>query len=136
VALWAGHHAGPTSKVKVALGDDTFNAGPAKERAAEVADRGPLLFPGLVDQDKGYIVVNHRGSDDLSGWVAFSAVAPGSSINCAVQWRTDSQQFQDPCTSATFPPDGTGLTHYAVSISPDRDIVIDLGRGSTTTTAG
>jgi hypothetical protein len=134
VAVWASHNSGPTSKVKVELGDDTFNAGPAKDRATEVADRGPLLFPGLVSADNGYIVVNHRGTDELSGWVAFAAVPPGSHIQCAVQWRSDTQQFQDPCTSATYPADGAGLTHYAVTISPNRDIIVDLGRGSTTTT--
>ena len=133
VAVWAGHNAGPNSNVQVNLGHDTFNAGPAKQRADEIAQRGPMLFPGLVRADKGYIIVNHRGADELSGWEAFAAVPPGSRIECAVQWRHDAQRFQDPCTSKMYPADGAGLTPYRVEINPQRELVIDLGRGSTTT---
>ena len=104
--------------------------GPAKERAEEVAERGPLLFPGLVAADEGYIVVNHAGTDELAGWKAFAAVPPGSGIECAVQWQAEAQQFQDPCTGTAYPADGKGLTAYRVEINPDRELVIDLGRGS------
>ena len=131
VAAWTSHRAGP-GRVEVNLGEDTFNMGPAKDRADEVAERGPLLFPGLLAADQGYIVVNHAGTDDLAGWKAFAAVPPGSSIECAVQWLTDARQFQDPCTGTAYPPDGAGLTAYRVEISPDRELVIDLGRGRTT----
>jgi hypothetical protein len=131
IAAWTSHNAGP-GKVQVNLGEDTFNMGLAKDRAKEVAERGPLLFPGLIDADQGYIVVNHAGTDELAGWKAFAAVPPGSKIECAVQWRTDTRQFQDPCTGTAYPADGSGLTAYAVEISPDRELVIDLGRGRTT----
>ena len=75
---------------------------------------------------------NFDGTDELAGWKAFAAVPPGSPIECAVQWRSDAQQFQDPCTGKTYAADGAGLTPYRVAISPDRELVIDLGRGSTT----
>jgi hypothetical protein len=131
VAAWTSHRAGP-GRVEVNLGEDTFNMGPAKDRAEEVAERGPLLFPGLLAADQGYIVVNHAGTDNLAGWKAFGAVPPGSRIECAVQWLADARQFQDPCTGTAYPPDGAGLTAYRVEISPDRELVIDLGRGRTT----
>ena len=131
IAAWTSHNAGP-DQVQVNLGEDTFNMGPAKDRAEEVAERGPLLFPGLVAADEGYIVVNHAGTDELAGWKAFAAVPPGSRIECAVQWRADARQFQDPCSGRTYPADGAGLTAYRVAISPDRELVIDLGRGATT----
>jgi len=134
VAAWTSHSSG-AGGVQSNLGEDTFNMGPAKDRAEEVAERGPLLFPGLVAADQGYIVVNHAGTDELTGWKAFAAVPPGSHIECAVQWRADAQQFQDPCTGTTYPADGAGLHAYRVLISPDRELVIDLGRGSTTTAA-
>ena len=134
---WLGHRrvdepqqrAGPGA---VDLGEDTFNMGSAKDRAQEVADRGPLLFPGLIAADEGYIVVNHIGTDELAGWKAFAAVPPGSRIECAVMWQAGAQQFQDPCTGASYPADGKGLTAYRVEISPDQELVIDLGRGRTT----
>jgi hypothetical protein len=132
IAAWTSHNASP-GKVQVNLGEDTFNMGPAKERAQEVAERGPLLFPGLVAADEGYIVVNHAGVDDFTGWKAFAAVPPGSRIECAVQWRPDARRFQDPCTGAAYPADGAGLTAYRVLVNPDRELVIDLGRGSGTT---
>jgi hypothetical protein len=135
VAAWASHSAGQGSKVQVNLGEDTFNMGPAKQRSEEVAARGPLLFPGLVSPDKGYIVVNHAGTDELAGWVAFAAVPPGSQIACAVQWQAGPQEFKDPCTGTAYPADGTGLQQYRVAITPDRELEIDLGRGSTTTAA-
>ena len=37
-----------SSKVDVQLGDDVFTAGEAKALAEEIAENGPLLFPGLV----------------------------------------------------------------------------------------
>jgi hypothetical protein len=133
VSVWLSHSTGPNSKVQVNLGEDTFNLGPAKQRADEVASRGPLLFPGLVAADEGYIVVNHSGTDELSGWKAFAAVPEGEQVSCAVQWQAGSQQFRDPCRGQTFPADGTGLHQYKVSINDSRELVIDLGRGTTTT---
>jgi hypothetical protein len=132
IAAWTSHSSGPGG-VQSNLGEDTFNMGSAKDRASEVTERGPLLFPGLVAADEGYIVVNHIGTDELAGWKAFAAVPPGSRIECAVMWQAGAQQFQDPCTGASYPADGKGLTPYRVEITPDRELVIDLGRGSTTT---
>jgi len=128
VAAWTSH----TNGVQSNLGEDTFNMGSARDRAQEVAERGPLLFPGLVAADQGYIVVNHAGTDELAGWKAFAAVPPGSRIDCAVQWVADTRQFQDPCTGTSYPADGKGLTAYRVEITPERELVIDLGRGRTT----
>jgi hypothetical protein len=137
IAAWMSGASSPSGKVESNLGEDTFNMGGAKARANEVTQRGPLLFPGLVAADQGYIVVNHAGTDELAGWVAFAAVPPGSDITCAVQWVADQQQFKDPCTGTPYPADGKGLTQYKVSITPDRELVIDLGRGSPVpTTAG
>ena len=127
IAAWLSRSAGPGESN---LGEDTFNMGSAKSRAEEIVERGPLLFPGLVSADEGYIVVNHAGTDELAGWAAFAAVPPGSTIECAVQWQEAAQEFKDPCTGRTYRADGDGLNRYRVTISPDRELVIDLGRGS------
>jgi hypothetical protein len=134
IAAWVSSNAGPNGKVQVNLGQDVFNMGPAKQRAEEVAERGPLLFPGLVAADEGYIVVNHSGTEPLAGWKAFAAVPPRSGIECAVQWQAGAQQFKDPCTGAVYPADGTGLTAYRVELTSDSDLVIDLGRGTASST--
>jgi hypothetical protein len=134
IAAWMSHTSAPSGKVESNLGEDTFNMGSAKDRAEEVAQRGPLLFPGLINADQGYIVVNHKGTDSVGGWVAFAAVPPNQGVQCAVQWNASTQQFQDPCTGAAFPADGTGLTHYRVFVNGDSELVIDLGRGSSPTT--
>ncbi len=133
VAVWLSHTSGPGSKVEVNLGEDTFNVGPADQRAEEIGSRGPLLFPGLVAADEGYIIVNHSGTNDVSGWVVFAAVPPGSKVECAVQWRANAQQFVDPCTGVAYPADGAGLQQYRVTVNGDHELVIDLGRGTTTT---
>src|SRR5262249_47560967 len=104
VAVWVSHTAGPNSKVQVNLGEDTFNVGPADQRAEEIAQRGPLLFPGLLSPDKGYIVVNHSGTNDVSGWVAFAAVPPGQAVQCAVQWQGDPPPVTPPSPRTPHPP--------------------------------
>jgi hypothetical protein len=133
IAALVSSNAGPNGNVQVNLGQDVFNMGPAKQRAEEVAERGPLLFPGLIAADEGYIVVNHSGTEPLAGWKAFAAVPPGSGIECAVQWQAGAQQFKDPCTGTVYPADGTGLTAYRVELTTDNDLVIDLGRGAAST---
>ena len=138
VAAWVSSTAGPNGKVQVNLGEDVFNMGPAKQRAEEVAERGPLLFPGLVAADEGYIVVNHSGTDAAGGLEGVRRRAAGleaSSARCS--GRPSAQQFQDPCTGTTFPADGTGLTAYQVELTTDNELVIDLpggepGQGTTT----
>jgi hypothetical protein len=112
--------------IEVRLGDDEFDAGPAADRAEEIAERGPALFPGLVSADQGYIVVNHLGAGPLQGWYAFAAVPAGQAVRCAVQWDDAATQFLDPCTGATFPPDGTGLTQYPVRVDDDEHVIVDL----------
>jgi hypothetical protein len=98
IAAWVSTSAGPGGKVQVNLGEDVFNMGPAKQRAQEVAERGPLLFPGLVAADEGYIVVNHSGTEPLAGWKAFAAVPPdrASSARCSGRRRLSSSRTRAP----------------------------------------
>jgi hypothetical protein len=68
--------------IEVRLGDDEFDAGPAEDRADEIAERGPALFPGLVSADQGYIVLTHLDASPLRGWYAFGAVPAGQAVRC------------------------------------------------------
>lgn len=138
VAVLVSRAAGDGSRLEVNLGDDAFDLGPAERRAAEIAARGPLLFPGLLGPDEGYIVVHHVGDNPGRGWYAFEATPPGAPIDCAVRWEAAAGRFIDPCTGATFPPTGEGLPQLPVYVTPQRTVLVDLtpegapGRGTTT----
>jgi hypothetical protein len=126
VAAYVSSHSGPGSKLQVRLGDQYFDLGSDRQRAKAIAQDGPFLYPGLIGPDKGYIVVNHLGSDESKGWYAFAATAPGQPISCVVQWKADAQHFADPCTGTVYPANGQGLLQYDVSITPQGTVLVDL----------
>jgi hypothetical protein len=125
---------------KVRLGDDDFKVGKVGALATRVERDGPLLFQDLLIGGTRDIYVNHLGSNDDIGWVAFEARVPGSPRECTLVWSTDAGTFTDPCTKATVPADGDELPHYPTQVS-DGVLVIDLspgglpGQGSSTTSA-
>jgi hypothetical protein len=118
--------------VEVRLGDDTFDAGDVDRIAAEVDDRGPILYPDLVGGARS-IFVNHVASDPEEGWVAFDAVAPGADDDCVLEWQPDDSIFVDPCDGSEFPADGEGLPQYPAEVD-DGHVVIDLNAAFRTTT--
>lgn len=118
--------------VEVRLGDETFDAGDVDRIAAEVAERGPILYPDLVGRSRA-IFVNHLGGDPEEGWVAFDAVAPNADRECVLEWDADDEVFVDPCGDATFPPDGEGLPQYPADVD-DGHVIIDLNAAFRTTT--
>ena len=88
-------------------------------RVASIADRVPFLLPDASPGRKRDIYVQHLGSDLDRGWLAFSALAPGQTDrSCFLRWT--GERFEDPCTQATFPPDGTGLTKYPTRVENAR----------------
>lgn len=142
VATLVSTSAGDGSRLEVNLGDDTFDVGPSDSLAEEIAAQGPLLFPGLLGPDKGYIYVSHIGSEPGRGWYAFEATPPGGPITCAVEWDAGEAAFVDPCTGTTYPPTGEGLAQLPVYVTPQRTVLVDLtpegdpGRGPSTVPAG
>jgi hypothetical protein len=129
VAVWVTNTTGEGSTLEVRLGDDEFNLGDATRRSEAIARDGPVLYPGLIGADRGYIVVNHLGNDPYEGWYAFSATAPGQPVTCVVQWQSGRQQFVDPCTEDAYPSTGEGLEQFAVRVTPDNEVVVDLTPG-------
>jgi hypothetical protein len=142
---------------EVRLGDNEFNVGDVKALAKRIDRDGPLLFQDLLIGGTRDIYVNHVGSDERVGWVAFNARVPGSPRTCTLVWTAGQQVFTDPCTHATVPPDGGDLPHYPTRVTDDGTLIVDLTpgglpgqglstpttattilvtRGSTTTTAG
>lgn len=105
------------------LGDDVFDLGNTTRIAAEIADRGPILFPDVGEGNRP-IWVNHLSSAVDTGWVAFSAIAPAPPADCLVELADDSEQFV-ACDGRTFPLDGAGLESFVIEV--DGSIVsIDL----------
>ena len=119
-----------SNKIKSHLGSPVFDAGQAKFLADQIAAPakagrgGPLLFQALVRQKDIYL--QHQGGDPNKGWLAFDAHAPGQPRTCVLQWVPASSQFRDPCTTTTYPGDGTGLPHYATSVNSAGHLVVDL----------
>ncbi|MEO1064190.1 MAG: hypothetical protein AAFZ07_22445 [Actinomycetota bacterium] len=105
------------------LGDDVFDLGNTTRIAAEIADRGPILFPDVGEGNRP-IYVNHLSSSVDTGWVAFSALAPAPPADCVIEWDEDAELFV-ACDGRTFPPDGAGLDPFVIAV--DGSIVsIDL----------
>lgn len=125
--------------VTIRLGDERFDAGRVDRIAAEIDDRGPILYSDVAGGTRD-MLLNHLSEDPQSGWVAFEARRPGAERDCALRWDPDRQVFAESsaCGGATFPPDGSGLQQYPVEVI-DGNIVVDLNaeaRATTTTRPG
>ena len=107
------------------LGAADFDAGSAKDRAADIARSGPILLP---DQSGGSrdIYLQHLGSDPNAGWSAFDARQAGQGRQCTLRWNARAGHFDDPCGAATVSARGSGLVHYRVTVTRDGRVVVDL----------
>jgi len=123
--------AGGPGGIGVKLGDDTFDAGRAKDRAATIEAGGPLLFSDVSGNGQGRpIYLNHLGADPAAGWVIVSAAPPGAPDACFVAWDRVAREFRPKakCVPGTFAADGSGLTTYPWKITAAGTIEIDLRR--------
>jgi len=109
--------------VQTQLGDHTFIAGRATDLAVEIGRRGPVLLPDLLGRARP-VYLQHLGPDPMLGWVGVQALATGADTRCVLSWSAS--KFHDPCTSASYPADGTGLTRYPASVLPSRRVQLDL----------
>lgn len=99
-----------------------FRVGSASHLAQRVDKDGPLLFQDLLDRSRDIYVQHIAGKE----WRAFEAHAPGSSRRCTLTWRPPSHDFTDPCSSSTYPADGTGLVQYPATVDPKGALIVDL----------
>ena len=65
-----------SGKVEPHLGPERFDAGLAPDRAAEIAERGPILLPDVAGNARD-VFIQHLGPDPYSGWLAFDARQTG-----------------------------------------------------------
>jgi hypothetical protein len=112
-----------SGRVEVRLGPDTFNAGAATDRSAEIRERGPILFPDVAGRDRD-VYLTHTGDDPTEGWAAFDARRPGTGRECTLSWTGDA--FRDPCGGPDVPVDGTGLVQYRVTVTEEGHVVVDF----------
>lgn len=120
--LWL---AGSGGDVEVQLGDADFRDLDVDRISAEIADRGPILFSDVAGGDRD-IILQHRGDDPGTGWVAFEARRPNDPRDCFFLWQPDSETFVNSCDeSDVVDATGTGLTAYAVTIV-DGDVRVEI----------
>ncbi len=122
----------------VRLGSQTFEGGNAERLAAEIDERGPIVYGDIGDSgsgDKRDIVLQHLGDDPDEGWYAFRAQPPGQDRECTWEWQPDEELFRAACDhSLTAPADGEGLESYPVTVEDGKlDIDLNFDRRPTTT---
>jgi hypothetical protein len=107
------------------LGSADFDAGSAKDRAADIARSGPILLP---DQSGGTrdVFLQHQGGEVGRGWSAFDARKAGEGRQCTLRWNARAGRFDDPCGGAAVSATGNGLVHYRVTVTKDGRVVVDL----------
>jgi len=125
--------------VTIRLGDERFDAGRVGRIAAEIDDRGPILYSDVAGGTRD-IILNHLSEDPEAGWVAFEARRPGADRDCTLRWEAAAGAFVETaaCGGGSYPPDGTGLQPFPVDVV-DGSIIVDLNaqaRSTTTTRPG
>lgn len=105
--------------------DRIFRAGQADAMSEVIAEGGPLLVSDVAGGDRD-MILQHIGDDPNSGWYAFAARSGTSPRNCVVQWRPETEDFEESCDGTIYPASGDGLTQYSVEIDPDGDLSVDL----------
>lgn len=128
--------------VDVRLGDDTFAGQDAEAAADRIADAGPILYPDAGGGDRD-IYLQHEGDDATRGWLAFAARPAGAPRECTLRWEDGDGVFRlldadgeesGACDGREFPPDGTGLTQYPVTVR-DGELDVDLNAADRPTTS-
>lgn len=108
------------------LGDQTFRAGNAEARAAEIERNGPILFSDVSGRQDRDLILQHLGDDPDEGWHAIAAQPIDRARDCFWDWQPEEEIFRATCDpSLTAPADGEGSTRYHVTID-DGAIEVDL----------
>lgn len=119
----------------VGLGDQTFQGGDAERVAAEIAERGPILYPDVSGGGDRDIILQHLGDDPEEGWYAFRAQPADKGRDCTWEWQDDEGLFRARCDeSLTAPADGAGLERFPVEVDDGKlDVDLNHERRATTT---
>jgi hypothetical protein len=119
---------GSGSSKKVTGATAEFDAGRTIDLATRIRDdRTPLLFQDPARFTRP-VWLQHVGTDDENGWLAFDAAVGG----CATRWDTEAQAFFD-CAGTRYASDGSGLGRYLTRVAGGR-VIINLDRDAITST--
>jgi hypothetical protein len=118
------------------LAPSTFRVGNAEDVAEEIAENGPLLFPGLdTSTGERSLVLNHEGDDPTRGWGIYWAYPEDRDTSCPVTQEQGSRRFTD-CEGRTL--DVSQLARPPRGVNPvvenQRVLYLDLQPDSPTTT--
>lgn len=123
--LWLAQSGG---EVEIRLGDSDFRDLDADRISAEIADRGPILWPDVASGSRD-IILQHQGEDPDTGWLAFEARRPGQSRDCFFEWLPEQGLFSNTCDrDDTVDAQGTDLRHFEVVVV-DGDVRVDINPG-------
>ena len=139
LALWgAAWAASRQDSTDIGIGDQTFQGARTDRMAAEIADRGPILFPDVSGSSDNArpIILQHLGDDEDEGWYAFLAYPSTKSPDCFWRWDADEEIFRASCDDAlTLPADGEGAEQFPVEVEDGRlDIDLNYERRQATST--
>jgi hypothetical protein len=116
------------------LGDQTFQAGSAEDKAELIADSGPILYGDVSGRRDRDMILQHLGDDPDTGWYAFLAAPLDKARDCTWIWQPDDELFRARCDeSLTAPADGKGLPQFEVTVR-DGEIEVDLNADTRTDT--
>lgn len=115
---------------EVRLSPREFEVGRADRLSRRIDRDGPFLFKDPLTAGRGReLWLQHVGSDEETGWLAFEARPEGAAERCITTWDRRRRLFVDPCSDTTYPADGEGLVQYDASVDDATGIVvIDLRR--------
>jgi hypothetical protein len=87
---------GEATETSERLAPRTIELGRVENRAADIAENGPLLFPGLnTTMGERSIVLDHEGADPANGWVVYYAHPADRPMSCAIEQVIGTDRFVD-----------------------------------------
>jgi hypothetical protein len=136
LALWgiAAYMAGKGAELN--LGRSEFNVGRVDQVADIVAKTGPILFQGLKgNQAARSLIIDHKGPEDVEGWVVYQAIPTDRPDTCFVTQVPKTRIFSD-CDGRQVTTDQLRpASDVQVTIQDRRFLVLTLAGATTTTTA-
>jgi hypothetical protein len=114
-----------TGSIRVGGGSGPLDLGNARVKADLIARDGPFTFADPTGGSRD-IIIQHRGDDPLTGWLAFDARRPGTARDCTLRWDTRVLAFTDPCGGPTVPAGGGDLPHYPVEVNGEEQLSVRL----------
>jgi hypothetical protein len=87
---------GRDSEPSTRLAPRTLPVGSAEGVAESIAERGPILFPGLnTTTGRRTLILDHEGADPTRGWKLYLGHAADGDASCGVTQVPDTRRFAD-----------------------------------------